>query len=57
MHTTVSVGKFGQFLTPPPLKNADVLNWPLQIYQIESLFIFSLFAHDVGENDLRMLQK
>ena len=26
----LSIGKFGQFLTPPPLKNADVLNgWSL----------------------------
>ena len=27
----LSVGKFGQFLTPPPIRNADVLNgWSLK---------------------------
>ena len=31
----LSVGKFGQFLTPPPLKHADILNgWSLTLNQL-----------------------
>jgi hypothetical protein len=31
-----SVGKFNQFLTPPPLKNADILNrWSLSKFPME----------------------
>jgi hypothetical protein len=34
----LSVGKFGKFLTPPPLRHADVLNgWSLRILKIPNI--------------------
>ena len=42
----LSVGKFGQFLTPPSLRNADVLNgWSLKQASTKSLSISNCWIY------------
>ena len=38
----LSVGKFGKFLTPPPLENADVLDgWSHNVWPVNAIHYYA----------------